>query len=105
MDEMLHHCKAVMRGARKPLVIADMPFGSYEVNAEDAMRNAYRFIKEAGVNAVKMEGGIRIKEQVTRVVKGGIAVMGHTGLQPASVSAIGVSLGPSLAGFLRTMGR
>jgi len=89
MDEMLHHCRAVMRGARRPLVVGDMPFGSYETNAEDAMRNAYRFIKEAGVNAVKMEGGLKIKTHIERVVKGGIAVMGHTGLTPASISAIG----------------
>mmetsp|Transcript_3695 Transcript_3695/g.16242 ORF Transcript_3695/g.16242 Transcript_3695/m.16242 type:complete len:218 (+) Transcript_3695:221-874(+) len=90
MEEMLHHTKAVMRGARRSLVIADMPFGSYQLNPEEAMRNAYRFIKETGVGGVKMEGGVAIKESVRRVVQGGIAVLGHTGLLPASVSAIGV---------------
>ncbi|KAJ8908414.1 hypothetical protein NDN08_005123 [Rhodosorus marinus] len=89
MEEMLHHTKAVMRGTRRCLVIADMPFGSYQLNPEEAMRNAYRFIKETGVGGVKMEGGVAIKESVRRVVQGGIAVVGHTGLLPASVSAIG----------------
>lgn len=79
-----------MRGARRPLVIADMPFGSYEINAEETMRNAFRLVKEGGVNAVKLEGGTKLKEHVSRVVKSGIAVCGHTGLTPASVSAIGV---------------
>jgi len=89
MEEMLHHTKAVMRGAPRSLVIADMPFGSYQLNPEQAMGNAYRVIKETGAGGVKMEGGVPIKESVRRVVQGGIAVLGHTGLLPASVSAIG----------------
>ncbi|KAA8494129.1 3-methyl-2-oxobutanoate hydroxymethyltransferase 2, mitochondrial [Porphyridium purpureum] len=89
MDDMIHHCRAVHTGARRPYIVGDMPFGSYEVSAERAMDNAFRFIQAGKVNAVKLEGGIRSAHTVHRIVQSGVAVMGHTGLTPQSVSAIG----------------
>lgn len=89
VDEMLHHCKAVARATKRPLRIGDMPFGSYEVSAEEAVRNAIRFLKEGHVDAVKMEGGKGRAATVRRVVDAGVAVMGHIGLTPQSVSALG----------------
>jgi len=89
VDQMLFHCVAVTNGARVPYLIGDMPFGSYEVSAEDAMRNAFRFIKEGNVQAVKVEGGRTIAPTVERIVQSGIAVMGHVGLNPQRVSRMG----------------
>lgn len=89
MEEMLHHCKAVSRGARSPLLIGDMPFGSYEVSDEEAARNAFRFIKESGMDAVKLEGGARRATAVSKIVKSGISVIGHIGLTPQSISVLG----------------
>jgi 3-methyl-2-oxobutanoate hydroxymethyltransferase len=89
MDAMLHHCKAVARGAHYPLLIGDMPFMSYQVSAEEAVRNAGLFLQEAGMDAVKLEGGQDRSEAVSRIVSAGIPVMGHLGLTPQSVHALG----------------
>ena len=89
MDDMLHHVKAVMRGSRRALVVADMPFMSYTVSLERAMDNAARFIQEAGAQAVKLEGGRSVAETVRRLVAAGIPVMGHVGLTPQQVLNLG----------------
>jgi 3-methyl-2-oxobutanoate hydroxymethyltransferase len=89
MDEMLHHTAAVARGARDALVIGDMPFMSYQAAVEDGIRNAGRFLKEAGANAVKLEGGASVVELVRRLTAAGIPVMGHVGLTPQSILALG----------------
>eukprot|EP01084_Bolivina_argentea_P124408 220459_1 len=89
VEMMLHHCKAVKRGAKYPLIVGDLPFGSYEVTPEQALETAIRFVKEAGVDAVKLEGGVERAEHVKKIVSGGIAVMGHVGLLPQSISVLG----------------
>jgi len=89
MDQMLHHCRAVFAGARRPLIVGDLPFGSYEVSDDEAVRNSIRMVKEGHVNAVKLEGGVRRASAVRKIVESGVAVMGHTGLTPQSVSALG----------------
>jgi 3-methyl-2-oxobutanoate hydroxymethyltransferase len=89
MDEMLVLTRAVTRGARRPLVIADMPFGSFQVSDEDAMRNAIRFVKEAGADAVKLEGAGPMLSRVRALVGAGIPVMGHIGLTPPSATMLG----------------
>lgn len=88
MQDMLHHAAAVTRGARRALVVGDMPFLSY-ATPEDALRNAGRFIHDAGVQAVKVEGGVRSARIIETLVKAGIPVMGHIGLTPQSANAIG----------------
>src|SRR5512134_797422 len=85
MDEMLHHCRAVGRGARSALLIGDMPFLSYQVSVEDAVRNAGRFLQEGGMDAVKLEGGRERRAAVEAIVGAGMPVMGHLGLTPQSV--------------------
>jgi len=82
MDEMIHHTKAVTRGAKYALIIGDMPFMSYNTSERDAILNAGRFMKEGGADAVKLEGGIGVKDIVKALVKAGIPVMGHIGLTP-----------------------
>ena len=89
MEEMLHHVKAVVRGVRHALVVADMPFMSYQIGADDALRNAARFLKEAGAQAVKLEGGTTVADTVRRLVDAGIPVMGHIGLTPQSLHQFG----------------
>ena len=89
MDEMIHHTKAVVRGTRNSLVIGDMPFMTYHTSVSDAMRNAGRFIQEAGAQAVKLEGGERMAETVRAIVDVGIPVMGHIGLTPQSINQLG----------------
>lgn len=89
MEEMLHHCKAVARGAEYALLIGDMPFMSYQVSVAEAVRNASRFLKEAGMHVVKLEGGRQRVEAVGAIVSAGIPVMGHLGLTPQSVNAFG----------------
>ena len=89
MDEMVHHVKAVSRGARRALVVADMPYLSYQAGVEDAIRNAGRFLKEAGAAAVKVEGGRRRAGVVRALVEAEIPVMGHIGLTPQSVHLMG----------------
>src|SRR5579863_3960411 len=89
IDEMLHHTKAVRRGTRRALVVADMPFGSYHTDTAESLRNAVRFVKEAGAEAVKVEGGERRLELIARLTEAEIPVMGHVGLTPQSVNAMG----------------
>lgn len=89
MEDMLHHCKAVARGAKYPLLIGDMPFMSYQASVEEAVRNAGRFLKEAGMDAVKLEGGRERAEAVRAIVGSGIPVQGHLGLTPQSVHQLG----------------
>jgi len=89
MDEMLHHTKAVARGAKQALVVGDMPFMSYQTNAEDALSNAARFLREAGAQAVKLEGGEVMAETVRTLTERGIPVMGHVGYTPQSSYKIG----------------
>jgi len=89
MDEMLHHARIVRRGVRHALLIADMPYGSYHVSAEDAVRNATRFVKEAGVEAVKLEGGEKRIDIIRRILDAEIPVAGHIGLTPQSTNAMG----------------
>lgn len=88
MDEMLHHTKAVVRGARRALIVADMPFLSY-ATADDAVRNAGRFLREAGAQAVKVEGGVRTARVIETLVRAGVPVMGHVGLTPQAINALG----------------
>lgn len=82
MEEMLHHCKAVARGASAALLVGDMPFMSYQISVPEAVRNAGRFLQEAGMEAVKLEGGRERAEAVRQIVAAGIPVMGHLGLTP-----------------------
>lgn len=89
MDEMIHHTRAVARGAKKALVIGDMPFMTYQISLPDALSNATRFIQEGGAQAVKLEGGEVVAEQVRRMVACGIPVMGHLGLTPQSIHQLG----------------
>ena len=89
MEESLHHTKAVRRGVQRALVVADMPFGTYQGDVNDALKNAVRFVKEAGAEAVKVEGGERRLEVIARLTEAEIPVMGHVGLTPQSVNAMG----------------
>ncbi|MBI4713477.1 MAG: 3-methyl-2-oxobutanoate hydroxymethyltransferase [Planctomycetes bacterium] len=89
MDTLIEHCKAVRRGAPNVFLIGDMPFLSYQVSATDAVYNAGRFMKEAGCDAIKLEGGVRIAETVRAIVNAGIPVVGHIGLTPQSSSMLG----------------
>jgi 3-methyl-2-oxobutanoate hydroxymethyltransferase len=89
MEDIIHHTKAVVRGTERAIVVADMPFGSYQVTVEDAVRNAARILKETGATAVKLEGGQEVAETVRRLTAAGIPVMGHLGLTPQSVNQLG----------------
>ena len=89
MEEMLHHTKAVVRGTNRTMVIGDMPFMTYHISVDDALRNAARFIQEAGAQAIKLEGGVTVAEKVKRIVDCGIPVMGHIGLTPQSIHQFG----------------
>jgi 3-methyl-2-oxobutanoate hydroxymethyltransferase len=89
MDEMIHHCKAVARGAHRALLIGDMPFLSYQVSVQDAVRNAGRFLQEGGMDAVKLEGGQERRPAIEAIIGAGIPVMGHIGLTPQSVHLLG----------------
>jgi len=89
LDAMIHHTRAVSRGALRALVVADMPFLTYQVSVEEAMRNAARLIQEGGASAVKLEGGGAAIEAAARLVEAGIPVMGHLGLLPQSVHQLG----------------
>jgi 3-methyl-2-oxobutanoate hydroxymethyltransferase len=90
MDEMLHHARAVSRGASRPLLIGDLPFMSYQADRADAVRNAGRFLAEAGMDAVKLEGGRLMADTVRAIVEAGIPVQGHIGLLPQSEKATGL---------------
>ena len=89
MEEMLHHTRAVRRGIRRALLIADMPYGSYHIEPAESVRHAVQFIKDAGAEAVKIEGGERRVELIARLVEAEIPVMGHVGLTPQSLHALG----------------
>jgi 3-methyl-2-oxobutanoate hydroxymethyltransferase len=89
MDEMVHHVRAVTRGAKYALIIGDMPFMSYNTSETDAILNAGRIMKEGGADAVKLEGGVGVKEIVKAIAKAGIPVMGHIGLTPQTISMLG----------------
>jgi 3-methyl-2-oxobutanoate hydroxymethyltransferase len=89
MDQCIYHSEAVRRGAPNTFVIGDMPFLSYQVSAQDAVRNAGRFFKEAQVDAVKLEGGVRVCPQIQAIAEGGMLVMGHIGLTPQSSGQLG----------------
>lgn len=89
IEEMLHHCRAVARGAGMALLVGDMPFLSYQVSQTEAIRNAGRFLKEGGMDSVKLEGGRPIAPTVKAIVTAGIPVMGHIGLTPQTVSQLG----------------
>jgi len=89
MEDMLHHAKAVKRGARYALLVGDMPFMSYQVSPQEALRNAGRFLQEAGMDAVKLEGGRERLDAIRSIVGAGIPVMGHIGLTPQSVHQLG----------------
>lgn len=89
MADMLHHCRAVSRGASRALLIGDMPFMSYQVDVREAVRNAGRFLQEAGMDAVKLEGGKERLEAVQAIIDSGIPVLGHLGLTPQSINQLG----------------
>jgi len=89
MEEMLHHTRAVRRGVKHALLVADMPYGSYHVGPDEAVRNAARFVKEAGAEAVKIEGGEKRAELIRRTIDAEIPVTGHIGLTPQSVNVMG----------------
>ncbi|HWR40233.1 MAG TPA: 3-methyl-2-oxobutanoate hydroxymethyltransferase [Patescibacteria group bacterium] len=89
MEDILHHCRAVVRGAPKTFVVGDMPFGSYNTGVEDAIRNANRILKEGGADAIKLEGGKNVAHIVEAIVNGGIPVVGHIGLTPQTAAQLG----------------
>ncbi len=89
MDEMLHHMKAVRRGVKHALLVADMPYGSYQVDPNDGLRNATRFVKEGGAEVVKIEGGEKRVDLIRRIIDAEIPVAGHIGLTPQSVNVMG----------------
>lgn len=89
VDEMIYHCRAVTRAVKRAFVVCDMPFGSYQVSREDALRNGFRMMKEGGADALKLEGGKEIIEAVKGLVDAGVPVMGHLGLTPQSIHKFG----------------
>lgn len=89
LEEMLYHCRCVTRGVKRALVVGDMPFLTYHINTDEAVRNAGRFIQEGGVNAVKLEGGMTMAPVVKAIVRAQIPVVGHIGLTPQSVNVFG----------------
>ncbi|WP_077369119.1 3-methyl-2-oxobutanoate hydroxymethyltransferase [Anaerosalibacter sp. Marseille-P3206] len=89
VDDMIHHTKAVSRGAKNALIVADMPFLSYHISIEDSIKNAGRLIKEGNAHCVKLEGGIEIIDKVEAIIKAQIPVMGHIGLTPQSINMFG----------------
>lgn len=99
LDQIVYHSKAVARGARRALVVGDMPFMTYQISPEDALRNATRLMQEAGVGAVKLEGGADVAPTIERLVKAGIPVCGHLGFTPQSTHTLG---GPRLQGRTAT---
>lgn len=89
LDQMIYHAQSVIRGAKRALVVADLPFGSYQSNEDIALVSAVRMMKEAGVHALKLEGGVEICDSVRKIVSAGIPVMGHLGLTPQSIYKFG----------------
>lgn len=89
MEEMLHHCRAVAQGAQDAFLVGDMPFMSYQPSIPEAIRNAGRFLQEAGMDAIKLEGGQEVASTIRAIVDAGVPVMGHIGLTPQTVSQLG----------------
>jgi 3-methyl-2-oxobutanoate hydroxymethyltransferase len=89
LDQMIYHASSVVRGVKRALVVVDLPFGSYQGNSTEALRSAIRIMKESGAHAVKMEGGLEIKESIVRILSAGVPVMGHLGLTPQSIYKFG----------------
>ena len=89
LDQMIYHAKSVMKGVKRALVIADMPFGTYQGDSHEALHSAIRIMKESHAEAVKMEGGVEIRESIERILSAGIPVMGHLGLTPQSINKFG----------------
>jgi len=89
MEDMIHHIRAVVKGAPQTLIVGDLPFGSYNVSVEQAVANANRLMKEGGCDCVKLEGGSDMADVIQAIVRAGIPVMGHIGLTPQSISALG----------------
>jgi 3-methyl-2-oxobutanoate hydroxymethyltransferase len=89
LDQMIYHASSVIRGVKRALVVVDLPFGSYQGNSSEALRSAIRIMKESGAHAIKMEGGVEIKESVLRILSAGVPVMGHLGLTPQSIYKFG----------------
>lgn len=89
MDDMVHHIKPVVKGAPNTWIVGDMPFGSYNISDEDAVRNANRLIKETNCDCIKLEGGTEMISRIEAIVKAGINVMGHIGLTPQTASSLG----------------
>lgn len=89
LDQMIYHAKSVIKGVRRALVVADLPFGTYQGNSHEALASAVRMMKESHAEAVKLEGGSEIKESIERVLSAGIPVMGHLGLTPQSINKFG----------------
>ena len=89
VDQMIYHAKSVVKAVNRALVVCDMPFGSYQVNAADGVTNAIRMMKESGCDALKLEGGVEILDTVKRILDAGIPVMGHLGLTPQSINKFG----------------
>jgi 3-methyl-2-oxobutanoate hydroxymethyltransferase len=89
LDQMIYHASAVIRAVQRALVVVDLPFGSYQSDPKEALRSAIRIMKESGAHAVKLEGGIEVKESVKRILNAGIPVMGHLGLTPQSIYKFG----------------
>ncbi len=89
LDQMIYHASSVVRGVKRALVVVDLPFGSYQSDPNEALRSAIRIMKESGAHAVKMEGGLEIKESIIKILNAGIPVMGHLGLTPQSIYKFG----------------
>lgn len=89
LDQMIYHARSVTRAAKRALIVCDMPFGTYQVNATEGVRNAIRIMQETGCDALKLEGGVEIIETVKRILEAGIPVMGHLGLTPQSINKFG----------------
>ena len=89
LDQMIYHASSVVRACKRSLIVVDIPFGSYQSDSKEALRSAIRLMKESGAHAVKVEGGIEIKNALSRIIKAGIPVMGHLGLTPQSIYQFG----------------
>ncbi len=89
LDEMIYHARSVVKGVKRAFVVCDMPFGTYQVNRQEAVANAIRIMKETGADAVKLEGGVEIIDAIRGIISAGIPVVGHLGLTPQSINAFG----------------
>lgn len=89
LDQMIYHASSVVRGVSKALVVIDMPFGSYQGNSKEALNSTIRIMKESGAHAVKLEGGLQVRESIERILSAGVPVMGHLGLTPQSIYKFG----------------